>query len=177
MTIAMQPIYTQTVGAGGASAITFNNIPQTFTDLKVFVSARDGRTDAGFANVLFRLNGNTSSIYSNINIAGTNASASGGTFGSQTGFIYNLYCNGQISTSNTFSNNEIIIPNYTSASFKQTIINNTIESNETVGNSYLLVLNAGLFRSTASITSMVFGAQNGVFQQNSTFSLYGITKG
>jgi hypothetical protein len=32
MTIAMQPIYTQTVGAGGAASVIFNNIPQTFTD-------------------------------------------------------------------------------------------------------------------------------------------------
>ena len=39
MTIAMQPIYTQTIGAT-AGGIVFNNIPQTFTDLKVVVSTR-----------------------------------------------------------------------------------------------------------------------------------------
>lgn len=177
MTIAIQPIYTQNVGSGGASTVTFNNIPQTFTDLKVFASMRDGRTDAGFANVGLRFNANTSSVYSNISIAGTNDGGSAGTFGSQTAFFYNLYCNGQISTANAFSNNEIMIPNYTNSSFKQVLIDNVVETNETVTNSYLLVLNAGLFRSTTPITSISFMAQNGVLQQNSTFSLYGITKG
>jgi hypothetical protein len=173
----MQPIYTQTVGSGGASAVTFNNIPQTFTDLKVLTSMRDGRLDAGFANVNLRFNADTSSVYSNVSIAGTNDSGSSGTFGTQTAFFYNLYCNGAVSTANMFSNNEIMIPNYTSSSFKQVLIDNVVESNEAVGNSYLLVLNAGLFRSTTPITSITFTAQNGVFQQHSTFSLYGIKKG
>jgi len=177
MALAIQPIYTQTLGSGGASAVTFNNIPQTFTDLKVLTSMRDGRLDAGFANVNLRFNANTSSVYSNINISGTNGSGSAGTFGSQTSFTFNLYCNGAVSTANTFSNNEIMIPNYTSSSFKQVLIDSVVETNETVTNSYLLVLNAGLFRSTAAITSITFTAQNGVLQQHSTFSLYGITKG
>ena len=40
MTVFLQPIYTQTVGSGGASSITFNNIPQGFADLKLEISAR-----------------------------------------------------------------------------------------------------------------------------------------
>jgi hypothetical protein len=177
MTIAMQPIYTQTLGSGGASAVTFNNIPQTFTDLKVLTSMRDGRGDAGFSNVNLRFNADTSSVYSNISIAGTGGATSSGTFGTQTAFFYNLYCNGAISTANTFSNNEITIPNYTNSSFKQVLIDSIVASNETVANSHLLVVNAGLFRSTTPISSITFTAQYGVLQQHSTFTLYGITKG
>ena len=44
MTIAMQPIYTQTVGAGGTTVISFNNIPQTFTDIQMVISARTNGT-------------------------------------------------------------------------------------------------------------------------------------
>ena len=40
MSVFLQPIYTQTVGSGGASSIAFNNIPQTFTDLLIKMSVR-----------------------------------------------------------------------------------------------------------------------------------------
>jgi aspartate/tyrosine/aromatic aminotransferase len=44
MASPITPIYTQTVGSGGALSIAFNNIPQFYTDLKVVIS---GRTTGG----------------------------------------------------------------------------------------------------------------------------------
>ena len=53
-----------TVGAAGASSVTFSNIPQTgYTDLALKVSVRTDRTGANTDNVRVRLNGDTSSSY------------------------------------------------------------------------------------------------------------------
>ena len=41
----MTPIQTVTVGSGGAANITFSNIPQTYTDLVIKISARSNRSD------------------------------------------------------------------------------------------------------------------------------------
>jgi hypothetical protein len=62
MTIAMQPIYTQTVGSGGATSITFNSIPQTFTDLKLSISIRGA--DSALTEPWIRFNGDSVSIFS-----------------------------------------------------------------------------------------------------------------
>ena len=168
----MQAIYTRTLTTSGVTQVNFTNIPQTFTDLKVFLSARDGRTDAHFANVAVRFNGNSDSIYSNMNIAATNNTGSSDTFGSQNSFFYNVYAAGAIAAADTFSNVDLYIPNYTTSGFKQCIIDNAVDTNS--GAAGLLVLNAALCRINAPITSMTFFAQNIAFAQNSTFTLYGI---
>lgn len=167
----MQAIYSTTLTTTGITQVNFSNIPQTFTDLKVYVSARDGRTDAEFANIAVRLNGAGLSVYSNMNIAGTGGTASTDTFNSQVAYYYNLYANSASSTANVFSNDEMYIPNYTSYGFKQVLIDNATEGNS--GNP-LLVMNAGLYRGSGPITSITFFAQNIAFAQNSTFTLYGI---
>lgn len=174
MTIAMQPIFTQTA-SGSAGTITFNNIPQTFTDLKFVLSTRDARTGATASNVIFVFNNNTSALYSNTNLYAlgtTNGSDRNANLGNQFASAYSSTAD---STANTFSNVELYIPNYTSANFKQVISDITVENNTASGN--LMVLNANLFRSTAAITSVYFTAANGNFVAGSTFSIYGITKG
>ncbi len=50
---------TVTVGAGGSSTITFSNIPQTYTDLRIVLSARTDRS--GFPNDNIRVYPNGSS--------------------------------------------------------------------------------------------------------------------
>lgn len=176
MALVMNAIYTQTVGAGGASTITFNNIPQDYSDLKVLCSARDGRTDANYSNIVFYLNGNLTNLYSAINMAAVLSTSNSSNFSNQSSFAYNLYDNGTVSTANTFSNCEVYIPQYTSSNFKQIMVDNVIESDSFATNGNLIVINAGLFRSTSPITSMSFYAQNGPFVQNTTFSLYGIIR-
>lgn len=177
MTIAMQPIYSVTVGSGGSGGIAFNNIPQTFTDLKVLTTIRDGRTDAAFSNVRFGLNSNSSSIFSSLNIFAVVGSSGSSVWTNMVATDYSLYCVGSVATANTFSNSEIYIPNYTGSNFKQVMMDNTVENNSAGTNANILLVNSSLFRSTSPITSMSFVPINGVFQQHSTFTLYGITKG
>lgn len=159
----MQPIYTQTVGSGGATSITFNNIPQTFTDLKVVISSRELST-ANFT-LEFNFNGigaNRTSRF--VQGSGTAASSS-----STSSFPF--ISNANTTTANTFGNAEIYIPNYTGSAFKSLIIDSVSENNATL--SYQR-LSANLWSNTAAITSIAFSTG---IAEYSTFSLYGITKG
>jgi hypothetical protein len=58
----MQAIYSQTF-SGGAGQVNFNNIPQTYTDLKVVVSQRNGSANS-YEPMAFRFN-STDSVYTN----------------------------------------------------------------------------------------------------------------
>ena len=170
----MQPIYTQTVGAGGASSITFNSIPQTFTDLKLVISARTNRALVN-DEALTYINNSSASIYSSTKLEGNGSSASSTRTGAFGVFINWADIPGASATSNTFGSLEMYFPNYTSANFKSVILDTILENNATYG---LTSLYAGLWASTAAITTLSFQPRVGPnFVQYSTFTLYGITKG
>lgn len=175
MTIAMQPIFTQTVGAGGAISVTFNNIPQTFTDLVVKVSCRS--TGSNLDGIYFVPNPGGATSFSTTAIYGSGSLGTGsyrssnqsaGAFGTE---------NGSGSTANTFTNIEAYIPNYTGGSFKSWISDSVAEDNSAGGQATIRLF-ASLFRSTAAITSLQVSNDSGSnFAAGSTFTLYGITKG
>jgi len=71
-----QAIATVTVGSGGAANITFSSIPQTYTDLCLFISARS-EVAGNFSDEVIKLN-NTTSSYTNRYIYGNGSSAFGG---------------------------------------------------------------------------------------------------
>jgi hypothetical protein len=172
MTIAMQPIYTQTA-SGSVSVIYFNNIPQTFTDLQIVISTRT--TAAVTATDIFsQFNNDGGNNYS-----GTRLYAQGSAASSDRQSTTNVMRFGDTvgtsATANTFSSASITIPNYISANFKQVIVDAVSESNTATG--YYSYLNAMLWRSTAAITTLWVGALSGNFVAGSTFTLYGITKG
>ena len=175
MSVFLQPIYTQTVGSGGASSITFNNIPQTFTDLMVVLSGRTTDTSSSnyVSDCLFRINGNSSN-YSETVIR--NNSSSPSTFRA-TNYSYGLGLTntGRLATANTFSNAQMYISNYTSNNFKSYIIECAIESNTANFDSTNYGI-AGLWSNTSTITSLVFTDGYGSFAQYSTISLYGILR-
>jgi hypothetical protein len=159
------PIQTYTL-SGNTASVTFSNIPQNYTDLKLVVSARQDNTDN---NLIFKPNGATTSITTRM-LTGDGASASSNTSTTPYGLV------GQTGfTSNTFGSTEWYIPNYTSANFKSWSVD---ECNENNGTTAYARLQAGLWSSTAAITSIVFTAgSSGNFVANSTFTLYGISNG
>jgi hypothetical protein len=172
MTIAMQPIYTQTVGAGGTTVINFNNVPQTFTDLQIVISSRTNGTSAArligayFNGTGYPSNASFTELIGNGSSTSSSGNSAYTTFG---------YTNDASQTSNTFSSHNIYIPNYTNTSyFKQLIIDSVQENNATTARQYLA---ANLWRYTNAITSVQVDCGGEVFQQYTTFSLYGITKG
>ena len=170
MALPMVPIYTQTVGAGGSSGITFNNIPQIYTDLKLFVSVRDSANAVQWGFNLF-VNNSLSSIYSTTLLRGNGSAASSLRFSSQTTtLIFDVP--GSQATASTFSNTEIYIPNYTSSNFKSIIADSVMETNNATS---FMGMNACLAQTTSPITRLDLTAA-GSWVQHSTISLYGIIR-
>jgi hypothetical protein len=156
-----------TVGAAGASSVTFSSIPQTgYTDLVVKASLRASVDGDG---ITMRFNGSTSG-YSSRQLFGTGSSANSNT-PSQTDFATVGYTT--TVTSNTFGNLEVYIPNYTSSNNKSISNDSVQEANQTQAYSNLV---ASLWSNSAAITSITMGTQSGSFNANSTFYLYGVAK-
>jgi hypothetical protein len=159
----MSLIARQTVGAGGAASITFSNIPQTFTDLKVVMSTRS----SGTSSVQIQFNGSASNR-SNIRLY-----YSGTTPASFSGSDVFTYQNRGTYSGSTFDNSEIYIPNYRSSNFKCLSIDNVTE---TMASSIDNQLQAGLWSQTAAITSLGFVPDNSqTFVEFTEISLYGIS--
>ena len=166
----MQPIYTQSA-TGSATSITFNSIPQTFTDLQLVIS---GRVPANDDSYILQFNSDTGSNYSWTRLYGT-GSGSASDRGSSTTYSLGPSITTASNPANTFGNTMAYIPNYTGSNFKQIIWDGVSEANATSATS---MLNAGLWRSTSAITSLrIASFYSGAFNTNSTFTLYGITKG
>ena len=161
-----------TVGAANASSITFSGIPQTgYTDLVVKMSAR-GTHSVVFLNAVTTFNGSGGTAYSGLLLYGDGANAGYGGFSAAGQTTYG-FIPGSLSTSNTFSNNDIYIPNYTSSNYKSALYDMAHETNATtayVGDQSILWAN------TAAITSITLAPTSGSFAQYSTFYLYGVAK-
>ena len=155
-----------TVGAAGASSITFTSIPQTYTDLIVKISGRSTTTDV---DMFFTFNSNTSN-YTRRVLRGTGSNASS----TNANDNYATTIDGSGETSNTFANLEMYIPNYTSSNNKSYSIDDAFENNSTTAYQYML---AGLWSNSSAITSLTFYfLSGGTFAQYSTAYLYGIAK-
>jgi hypothetical protein len=157
-----------TVGAAGAASVTFANIPQTgYTDLVIKSSMRtNGSSFPGnpWQNLSVALNTNTGSTYRQL--FGTGAGV--GSDQQAAGF----WGTNNVATANTFSNNEIYIPNYTSSAAKSISIDNVTENN---GTDFAAVLWAANYSGvTASVTSITLTPLSGSLLQFSTFYLYGV---
>ena len=163
-----------TVGAAGASSITFSGIPQTgYTDLVVKMSTRSDQSSVGYT--AFRFNG-SSANYSQKFLQGDGASTA--SYGGVTNMLYAL--SASTTNASVWDNTEMYIPNYTSSNYKSVSIDNVVD-NGTTSNSFA-VLTAGLWSDTSAITSITLYAASSsltfirTFQPNSTFYLYGVAK-
>ena len=173
MSVFLQPIYTQTVGATSVASIAFNSIPQTFTDLRLVISARIDTSSGDFG---IRFNADNSNSYSWTYLSGNGAGASSSRLSSGSLTEYPAgTLNGTDTTASVFSPNDIYISNYTGANYKSIICDAARENNGTTGISWM---DAGLWSKTNAITSMTIRPYNGNgnFVQYSTFSLYGVLR-
>lgn len=165
-------INSYTVTSGGTSSVTFSSIPATYTDLVVKVSGRSANSNTqDYAYLQF--NGSSGgTAYSDKRLEGTGSSAISEQ-DTATDRIYFAYVlPGATATANTFGNIELYIPNYAGSTNKSVSIDGVPENN-TTGITYT-TLTAGLWASTAAITSLTIGAGNVGLVQYSTFYLYGI---
>ena len=171
MSVFLQPIYTQTIAGGNTGSITFNNIPQTFTDLKLEISGRENTvTGYTFIALYVRYNNDSSSLYSDTRLYGNGSSASSSRIN---GTAQYLGSDGAAnSTANTFNSISAYIPNYTGSNYKQVITDSVAENN---ASGVDMFMNAGLYRSTSAITSIQILPQI-TFSGYTTVSLYGVLR-
>lgn len=155
------------------SAVTFGSIPGTYTDLLLKYSARANNSSAEFT-VLVTVNGSSSSAdYSQTYLDGNGSTAGSSFYGTGVvGYWQNTQAvPAATATSNTFSNNEIYIPNYAGNNKKPLSIFNAQENNTTAA--YLRVY-AALYNQTTAITSITLSVNTQKFVTGSSFFLYGI---
>jgi hypothetical protein len=155
-----------------AASITFNNIPQVFTDLVLVSSLRTtntSRTD-GWEDVQLSQNGSTSNISVRqlygfgSGSPGSNTSTGGGVFATHANM-----------TSGTFSSTAMYFTNYTSSSTKSFSVESITEQNAT---SAIALLAAGLISTSSPLTSLGLSpAAGGInFAVGSSATLYGINR-
>lgn len=167
MAVTYKLIETVTVGVGGAASIDFTSIPGTYTDLHLVTSIRESRTDAASSNGVswnLRFNGlTTNQSQRSLHYLTTTAYS-----GVDTGFY--MWSTTGLDTSNVFASGQVYIPNYAGSSYKLFSSEQIGENNGASGGR----LNAGLWSSTAAITSIQMFPTTGTFVEYSSASLYGI---
>ena len=164
-------ISSNTVGSGGVASVTFSSIPATYTDLLVRASARVTTVDTEeFLRLEF--NGSGGTAYSSRIFYGNGSATASASESGVANVNYAGMANASASTSNTFTNCEIYIPNYAGSNNKSFSSNIAEEQNATKA---FNVATAGLWANTAAITSIKLTPANaGTLVQYSTFYLYGI---
>jgi hypothetical protein len=151
-----------------ASSISFDGIPQIYTDLIVKMSLRyDGTPGNAQQPTSISFNGSGSSKTSRY-LRGDGSSPLGLTYTELYDWIPTT-----TTTANTFSNGEIYIPNYTGSTNKSASIDSVIENN---GTSSWLHTGALLWSNTAAITSIQISGIAYNFVAGSSISLYGINR-
>lgn len=150
---------------GSSSSIMFSSIPQTFTDLSIFLSGRSTNSQT-YCYVRLKINGTAYTSAVNIYSDPTWQA------GSDTSALFVI--NGGTSTANCFSSNSIYIPNYQSTSAKVTSTDTVWEQNNA---SVLMNLLATKTTSSTAITTLeIYTDDVSNFAQFSSATLYGISK-
>jgi len=157
-------IATTTVGAGGATVVTFSSIPQTYKHLQLRYIARS--STGGEYNPNFQINSDTAGNYRWHYISGNGTTASSGDSGaSPTSIVLGII---PFATSN-FGVSIIDFLDYTDTNKFKTTRN--IGGRDTNGAGEALMI-SGLWRSTAAISTITLNFTGAA--QYSHFALYGI---
>ena len=165
MANTFKKIQTVTVGSGGAATIDFTSIPQTYTDLKIVVSARHTTSETS-NDVLATINSSTSGFTAR-RLYGSGSSAASDTNARVVGMTV-----GASATASVFGNSEVYFPNYTSSNYKSYSADLVGETNASTAYQILI---AGLWSNTDAITSISLAPGSGSFVQYSTATLYGVS--
>lgn len=161
-----EPIASMTLSAT-TSIPVFTSIPQTFTDLVLVASGQAAVTGDDFAVMYFNNDG--ASNYNVTQLYTTNGtSAASSRSGSTTG-IFSIPLNA--ASSGTYGIASVHIMNYSNT----TTFKSVISRDDTLRSGLNTGIGAGLWRSTAAITSIYLRTINGYgWAAGSTLTLYGI---
>jgi hypothetical protein len=160
---AYESISTVTVGAGGASTITFSSISSTYKHLQMRILVKDGG-----GNVPMRFNGDTGNNYANHYINSDGASVSAGALTAHGTLYASLYSPQGVAS--TFGASVVDILDYANTNKYKTT--RFLAGGDVNGGGNVQLV-SGLWMNTSAISSIVLtGASN--FAQYSSFALYGI---
>ena len=163
-------IASQTVGSGGASSVTFSNIPQGFRHLQVRGVMRTTESVVEtFCSV--RFNGVSGTSYSSHLLYGNGASALALAYASQAQMTQLIIAPGDLAPSSVFSAAVMDVLDYAITSKNTTVRVLTGLDRNGAGQ---IRLTSGAFYSTDAITSLSVIPTSGSLVQHSTFSLYGV---
>jgi hypothetical protein len=164
-----ESIATVIVSGGSVASVTFSDIPQTFTHLHIRAIARHTNADTD-NNIYIRFNADTTTNYSNHNVAGSGSSAIAG--GAATVYPpYNFRVPGASSSANIFGVGVADILDYSNTNKFKTVRSLTGHDQNGSGTAFLISNN---WRSTAAITSIVFFGAGFNITEPSHFALYGV---
>jgi hypothetical protein len=175
-TNSYESIQTSTVGAGGASSISFTSIPATFTHLQIRALAKNSENASGSGYLVVQFNSDTATNYSYHDLYGSGSTVTA------SGAASTTFVNGgfgiprsNASAANMFGGSIIDILDYANTSkYKTTRSFNGADTNNVAGATYIDI-GSGSWRNTNAITSITITASNGFnHTQYSSFALYGI---
>lgn len=152
--------------------IELTSVPQTYTDLLMLVSARvDG-------SIFAAINDDTKIVinggYSSSNFSYRNLFGEGSGSPISDTWDGRNFSNNSQSTSNTFSNMAIYVPNYSGSNQKSFSVESIMATNGSQGRQLIA---AGLWNQTTAVTSIGVRGSYGLFVAGTSVTLYGITKG
>lgn len=165
-----ESIATATVGSGGATSVTFNSIPLTYTHLEIRSIAKDTAQASGSFNLRANLNGYTGSDQSLHRLFGQGSSASVDAYTGQTSVIIgNVAANGY---TGVFGGGICQILDYASVNKYKTI--RTLSGADVNGTGGYIFLTSNLWQKASAITSITIFTDATALAQHSHFALYGI---
>ena len=163
-------IQTTEVGSGGASSISFQNIPQDGIDLILKVSARENAS--GVAHVGFRINNNSTTTHKYITLYGNSGNAFRIANTSENLLRVTYGANASNSTSDTFSNLEARIPSYTGSQTKIGLFSNT---SPTISGTPITSIVGATSPETGAVTRVDVIGVSANFLEHTSVSLYKTT--
>lgn len=165
----MQPIFTNVIATGGS--LTFNNIPQTYTDLLITASIKDNTSGGGTGQTMYMtFNNDGGANYSARWLESDGTSRYTTSNSAQTGFRLGVV-QSTGATSGMYSNMEIYIPNYTNNIYKSYFAEYaTVNS----GTGVYLGIDTGIWRGHTGVTSIGIGTGFSLNQYTS-WNLYGLS--
>lgn len=164
---AMESIATVTVGSGGASSITFSDLPSGFQHLQIRLIGRCTST-GNFVNI--EVNSDTGSNYAVHRLSGDGASAAAAA-GTSTASTSQAYLSSSSSTASVFGAAVIDLLDYASTTKNKTFRSLTGFDNNGSGQIHI---RSGLWMSTNAVTSLKLTMESNNFAQHTTAALYAI---
>lgn len=168
---AMFPLQAITIGAAGASSVTFNNIPSTYTHLQIRCLMRTTQTgDVTGSYLYWTYNSDTASNYAYHVLKGNGSAVTAGALSSQN-VTYGERFTTAFQAANTFGAGIIDILDYANTNKFKT--SRTLAGWDSNGSGEI-ALNSELWRSTSAITRIDLYPPTNNFAQYSQFALYGV---